>query len=400
MKSHIIDTSLSIAPFGEPAHTMPVLGEPLSAIQARVLTSRGHSICDQAPTDEPYLLLGSRTWLTPRLLAHFVDRAAGAERGSGGKPARGARLRIEHASFQRLTEPLQRLPAPGVHELALLPAGAPPVFEGLPTVTVHPELSSSPSPNLHPGLSSVGMDEMIQGDEMVYQIDHWIHLQHINVLAMAAWGHEQRRLYTEGPLLPRLARWIKLVFVARSLDPFRIASSLTYRGTGCVVHPTATVEASVLGDGVVVGPNAVVRGCLVGRGTRIDDHASVAFSVLGQDVRITHSAEVNLSVVMDGALVSRCGGLQASVIGRDALIAQHAIIMDRSFDQEIRVECDGERVGSGRAFLGVALGHRARVGAGVVLGYGAQVPNDCTVVVDSDRVLRQWPSGADGLVRQ
>ena len=103
---------------------------------------------------------------------------------------------------------------------------------------------------------------------------------------------------------------------------------------------------------------------------------------------------------MEGALVSRCGGLQASVVGRHAFIAQHAIIMDRSFDQEIRVESDGERVGSGRAFLGVALGHRARVGAGVVLGYGTQVPNDATVVLDSERVLRRWPADSDGLVRQ
>ncbi len=394
MKAFITDTSLRIAPFGEPAHALPVLGEPLSCIQARVLEGAGHTVVDQVPQDEPYLLLGSRTWLTPRLLERFLDRATGAERHGG------VRLKIEHSTFQRLTEPLQRLPEPGVHELALLPAGAPPSFEPLTTVTAHLDLSATPSPDLHPGLSSAGMDELVQGDEMIYQIDHWIHLQHVNVLAMAAWGHEQRRLYTEGPLMPRLWRWISLVAKARSLDPFRIASSLVHRGEGCVVHPSATVEASALGDGVVIGPNAVVRGCLVGRGTRIDDHASVAFSVLGEDVRLTRSAEVNLSVLMDGALVSRCGGLQSSVIGRRAFIAQHAIVMDRSFDQEIRVDLDGERVGSGRAFLGVAVGHRARVGAGVVLGYGAQIPNDATVVLDSDRVLRQWPADSDGLVRQ
>jgi carbonic anhydrase/acetyltransferase-like protein (isoleucine patch superfamily) len=399
MKACIVDSSLRISPFGEPAHQLPVLGEPLSAIQARVLEDCGLSLVDSPPSDEPYLIVGSRTWFTPRLLRRFLERANGAERPRGGQPAPGARLRVEHQSFQRLTEPLQRLPAPGVHELALLPAGASPSFGELPCVTLHLELSSSPSPDLHPGLASAGMDELVQGDEMVYQLDHWIHLQHINVLAMAAWGHEQRRLYVEGPLLPRLWRWMELLARARSLDPFRIAGSLVYRGSGCVVHPSATVEASALGAGVIVGPNAVVRGCLVGDGCRIDDHASVAFSVLGREVRLTHGAEVNLSTLMDGALVSRCGGLQASVVGREAFVAQHAIIMDRTFEQEVRVLDRGERVGSGRAFLGVALGHRARVGAGVVLGYGTELPNDATAVLSADRILRTWPDDQE-LLRQ
>jgi acetyltransferase-like isoleucine patch superfamily enzyme len=394
MKAYVLDTSSLIAPFGEPAHQLPVLGEPLASIQARVLAEAGLQLVSEPPTGEPYLLLGSRTWVTARLLARFQERAA------GGETRGGVRMRLEHPVFQRLTEPLQRLPAPGVHELALLPAGAPPRFDGLATVTVHPELSSAPSPDLHPGLPSTGMDQLVQGDEMAYQIDHWCHLQHVNVLAMAAWGNEQRRLYTEGPLLPRLWRWLLLLLKARSFDPFRIANTLVHKGQGCVVHPTATVEACALGDGVIIGPHAVVRGCLVGAGTRIDDHASVGFSVLGSDVRVTKGADVNFSVIMDGALVSRCGGLQASVIGKQALIAQHAIIMDRSFDQEIRVDDQGVRSGSGRAFLGIALGHRARIGAGVVIGYGASIPNDTTAVMDADRVLRSWPSDDEALVKQ
>jgi len=394
MKAFVTDTSLSIAPFGERAHELPVLGEPLSSIQERVLVECGIHRVDTPPTDEAYLLLGSRTWVTPRLLLRFLDRAAGAERSGG------VRMKLEHPTFQRLTEPLQRLPAPGVHELALLPTGAAPSFEDLPTVTVHLDLTTAPSPDLHTGLSSIGVDELVQGDEMAYQIDHWSHLQHVNVLAMAAWGNEQRRLYLEGPLLPRIGRWISLLLKSRSLDPFRIATSLVHRGAGCVIHPTATVEACALGDGVIVGPHAVVRGCLVGDGCRIDDHASVGFSVLGKDVRLTKGAEVNLSVLMDGAMVSRGGGLQASVVGRQAFVAQHAIVMDRSFQQEVQVLVDGQRTGSGRAFLGVALGHRARVGAGVVLGFGAQLPNDATVVMDASRILRQWPEDSDGLVRQ
>jgi acetyltransferase-like isoleucine patch superfamily enzyme len=117
-------------------------------------------------------------------------------------------------------------------------------------------------------------------------------------------------------------------------------------------------------------------------------------------VRLTKGAEVNLSVLMDGALVSRGGGLQSSVIGRQAFIAQHAIIMDRSFHQEVPVLDDGHRVSSGRGFLGVALGHGARVGAGVVLGYGTELPNGATAVLDPSRILRCWPETDEKTLKQ
>ena len=48
---------------------------------------------------------------------------------------------------------------------------------------------------------------------------------------------------------------------------------------------------------------------------------------------------------------------------------------DLSFGAPVKVLHRGERVSSGTHFLGAAIGHRARVGAEVILGYGAEVPN-------------------------
>jgi carbonic anhydrase/acetyltransferase-like protein (isoleucine patch superfamily) len=393
MKVLVLDTSLPILPFGEPARDLPVLGLPLFELQRRVLVEAGCEPVETPPADEPYLCVGSRCWFTPPLVARFVAEARDRLGRSPG--CRGLRLRLVHPTFQRLTEPLQRLPAPGVHELVFLAPGTPPGFEGAALLDLAPDLLALPSPELHPGLSMRGIDELVQGDEMVVQVDHWALLQQANVLAMAAWSHEQRRRFFEGPLLPRLWRWVRLVLRARSLDPFRLAAALVHRGPGCIIHPTAIIEASVLGRGVVVGPCAVVRGCLVGDGCRIDQHAGVAFSVLGRNVRVTQGAEVNLCVVMDGAMLSRAAGMQASVIGRDAFVAQSAVLMDRAFEGEVRVLDEGTRAGSGRAFLGVAVGHRARVGAGVVMGYGSQLPNDSSLVIDSGRVFREWRGPGD-----
>ena len=47
----------------------------------------------------------------------------------------------------------------------------------------------------------------------------------------------------------------------------------------------------------------------------------------------------------------------------------------------------GQRVDSGNVFLGAAVGHRARIGGLVTLGYGAQIPNDAFLVGES--LMRQ-----------
>ncbi|MFH1466353.1 MAG: hypothetical protein ABIO70_18360 [Pseudomonadota bacterium] len=395
MKAIVLDTSLAIPPFGDLASDLPVLGLPLRVLQRQVLAEAGIEVVEAPPATEDYLCIGSRCWFTPPLVTRFVREAIARLTGKDAA-APGLRLCLRHPTFQRLTEPLQRLPAPGVHELALLRAGTPPGLEGLPLLELTPELAAMEVPDLHPGVSTDGIDTMVQGDEMICQVDHWALLQQVNILAMAAWGHQQRRHYTEGPLLPRLWRWLVLILRTRSLDPFRVAASLVHRGPGCVIHPTATVEASVLGRGVIIGPNAVVRGAMIGDGCRIDQQAGVAFSVLGTNVQVTYGAEVNLCVVMEGAMLSRAAGMQASVIGREAFVAQSAILMDRCFQGQVPVLVDGARVPSGRAFLGVALGHGARVGAGVVMGYGTELPNGGSLVLRREKIYRGW--GGEGKI--
>ena len=405
MKACIAPTALPIAPFEEPASTLPVLTEPLAEIQRLVLEACGLQLLDPdatAPADEPWLWLGSRCWFTPRLLERFLA-AAGADprQPGGGLPGdfQGARLRIVHALFQSLTEPLQLLPRPGVHELALVPAGGAPPPTDLPLLSLDLDLRSLDTPFLHPALPSGRLCKMVEGDEMILQIDHWSHLQQVNVLAMAAFGSQQRRQFLESAWPARLWQGLRLLLRARSANPFRVAAALSHLDPDCVVHPTATVEASVLGRGVTIGPFAVVRGSLLGDGVRVDEHASINGSVLCKGAQVCAGATVNLCLLMEGALVSRCGGLQASVFGRHSFLAQHAIVMDRSFSEEIKVLQDGRRQSCGRHFLGVALGHEARIGAGVVLGFGTQIPNGASVVLDANRVLRRWPEDGERLVK-
>jgi hypothetical protein len=85
-----------------------------------------------------------------------------------------------------------------------------------------------------------------------------------------------------------------------------------------------------------------------------------------------------------------------SLFGTDSFVAMTATGLDLSFGQPVRVEHQGERVSAGTHFLGVVIGHRARIGASVRMCYGAAVPNDAFLVAPSDDLLRHWPADIEG----
>ena len=74
-----------------------------------------------------------------------------------------------------------------------------------------------------------------------------------------------------------------------------------------------------------------------------------------------------------------------------------ATILDLSFGRSIRVSHRGERVDSEQHFLGAAIGHRAKIGNGVRLNYGVEVPNDAFLVPPSDDLIRDTSAVEPGV---
>jgi glucose-1-phosphate thymidylyltransferase len=78
-----------------------------------------------------------------------------------------------------------------------------------------------------------------------------------------------------------------------------------------VVHPTASVQSSVLIGPAIVGPGALVVESYIGPYTSIGAHARI------------EGAEVERSIILAGASIMHVGGrLVASVVGREARIAR------------------------------------------------------------------------------
>lgn len=391
MRAVLVPRSRPVAPYGDLPADLPVVHWPggsasravfgtLAAAQRAALARAGLELADAPPADAPYVALADDAWVTPALLAAV---AAG--------PPGVARLADE--GFVLRNASLQADPArPGV---ALRPAGAPPGLDG-PDVEVPLDARHTPLAIDHPAFAHAHRGSMVTGTRMAHELRHWSHLLRVNLLALAARAEEARVEWETGGFFTRLGMAWPVLRRARSLRPAAIARAIAPWGEGVDVHPTAIVEASELGDGVTVGPFAIVRGSVVGPGAKIDAYASATVSVIGPRAHLGRGAMLNLSVMMEGSFVSAGGGYQVCVFGRDSFVAMTATMLDLSFGATVRTDDVGGRVDTGEHFLGGAIGHRARVGAGVRIGYGVAVPNDVLLVAPPDDLLRVVPAGLSG----
>ena len=378
----ITTTNRRVLPFDDPVGACTVLNRSIRAWQQDCIEKAGLRLVSQPPDDQPYVAISDRTWLTPALLQRFVRTA---------QP--GQQLQVDLPPLWAVVGGLQQVTAPGVHEVAVMPAGHAPGFDGLQPHTVALEAQDIPPQFQHPALKFAMPGTLPLSHMAIHQVDHWSHLLRANWLALGAHFQQRRVDFRRRNLLVKLWTGLRLLARARSLQRTALAAALTRRGRNCRIHPTATVEASVLGDNVTVGAYAVVRGAWLGDNVDVEEHAVVKTSVLGNGTRVGGRGFVNLSVTLTGAMVSTGDGHQACIFGQDSFVAWGVVTFDLSFGKDVPVMLDGQRVSSGTKFLGAAVGHRARLGGLVQLGFGAEIPNDAFVVGDTSKVLRAWGPG-------
>jgi carbonic anhydrase/acetyltransferase-like protein (isoleucine patch superfamily) len=163
-------------------------------------------------------------------------------------------------------------------------------------------------------------------------------------------------------------------------------------GKGCDIHPTAWVEGCELGHGVVIGPNAVCRYSVIGDGAQVLDGAVVTGSVVGSNSMVSQQVRVLFSVVYPEAFLNE-GALDFSIMGRSAGVYGATVAYTDMDKGSVATVVDGATVDSGLPFLGCALGHRSKLGPGVVTAPGVLVPNDLRVRVGPAAVLSGVPKG-------
>jgi NDP-sugar pyrophosphorylase family protein len=371
-----------ISPFNDPAKECQILGQRLADSQKDVFETLGLELVDSEPEGEEFLLVSSRTWFTAQTIVQFLKVATA-----------GSRLKIEDELFCESSASLQDLPEEGLYEIGLIAPGARASFEGLAPVVIDARVERKEAPKEHPALMHAMPRELPFTDVGVHQIDHWSHILRANWMAISCGFAREHRKFKRRNIVSKVFAIVCFLLKARSISKWKLARALSVVGKKSSIHPTAVVEASVIGEGVEIGPYAVVRGSFVGDGCKIEEHTTVNASVLGKGAKVGRFGMANLSVLYDGAFVGAANGYQASVIGEGAFLAWSVTVFDLSFGDHVKVQHRGERVSSGSFFLGAAIGHRARIGAQVSLGYGTEVPNDSFLVGSAQDVMRSWEEG-------
>lgn len=401
-RAFVLPMGAPIAPFGDAPADARVLNRRLEDLQREALASAGVTslervrAADALPDakGDPYLVLSDDLFFTRTLLADFVVQA------QAGDPAVPARLALPDGKLLRDSEPLQDLERgeQGGRPFAAFPmwlvrgAAPGPALAGARPVVVDPREEVRAIEDVPRVFAENGRLEFALTSRVAMRIEHWVHLLRANQTAMLASLAELKDR-------PKIVNAVALAWLLlRAFPPTeaRVMRAAVRRGRKVKIHPSAVVEASVLGDGVQIGAHALVRGSVLAAGATVAEGAAVEMSVLGEKARVTKNCLCNFNVLYPGAVLGY-GIHQMSILGRDAFVSAQSILLDFKFEGEIHVEHRGRIVSSGARFLGAAIGHGARVGAGVVIGQGRAVPSRASMVMDAARVAQKFsPAAVEG----
>lgn len=381
--NYVLDDGRVLEHLGEPVGEAPILNRPLSAHQDEALQRPVHvrSLEEIPHGAQDFLLVGGHVYLTRRLARRF----AVAARQSG---AETAVLAIEPCLFARTTIALGATREEGgrtVYDVYWRRSGRPTAEDLSGARPIALRIREHPIPNevlLRRGLSVEGLDVALT-TEPVMHVRHWSHLPVVNYVALFAYWFD----LTPG----KVARYLGAVLRAGWPSMPRIMQKLVVRGRRCKVHPSAVVEASVLGDDVEIGPLAIVRASFVGDRAKVDGHAQVNYSSIGPAASVSFYTICNFCVLYPQSMLSIIG-TQMGVIGRRATVLGGSLLMDLRdpyLERDVLVTDGGQRVESGRKLLGPCIGPDVVIGAGTRLAPGLAVPPGAYLVGDPDDVLRR-----------
>ena len=395
MKAYIVPSGVRIAPFGDPAAASRVLNRTLAERQRAILARLGIEAVPaqdvaRVPPDDCLVVL-DHVFFTRRALREFL-RATDKVPGD-------AVLALPDSAFCRQTRPLQDdvIVEPGEdgedrHVFAVFRLRAPAAsLDELRSRARRVVIPFEEKIRVLPHVEPLGTDDgaapaCALSLQAVLHVCHWSHVLDIHAQAL----HERWFDLDARKIISVAWR----VLTAFSFNRWKVARHLVYKGKGCVIHPGAVVEASILGDGVEIGAHAVVRGSVIGDGAKVEEHAEILYSAIGEKCVCSFRSRALYTVVYLRALISY-PGTPACVVGERAVHTGGSFVVTRNLDAatgnpEVPVLRDGETVGSGKTFLGACFGHRAIVGTGVWLQCGLEIPNGAFLVRDPGRVAKKF----------
>lgn len=416
MRAFVVASGRLIAPFEEPPPRAAFAGVTVGEAVRAALARRDIEIVDVDGTDAvptlegETLLLADTLFLSDKCLGDFLDAAFDVV--SGGRATRLALARTPSVDFTRPVSTVSIEPfdaeGPGARPLKpwraeanatercaydafLLPARP----AGGTFGALLDELRASATrvvvkkrelgiPLRLPVLGDAQATRAVVPltSTVAAHLEHWVHVLWLNQLAFGIRWMEIARTH-KAWMAGRVALAVPWSVPA-------LMRSMVRKGKGVRIHPTAHVEASILGDGVVIGARASVRNSILGDGAEVADHATVISSTLGKNTYVTPRTFVVWSATYDDAVLTNYK-LQVSLVGRGASLSTWAGLIDAKLQGSIDVMHDGRPASTERSFLGSCIGHGAFVGAKVLILPGRAIPNGAFIAMRPDELITEVP---------
>jgi carbonic anhydrase/acetyltransferase-like protein (isoleucine patch superfamily) len=157
------------------------------------------------------------------------------------------------------------------------------------------------------------------------------------------------------------------------------------RGRGQKIHPTATIERSVLGNNVVVEAHAAIIDSVIGDDVLVGDHSVIHTSVIGPGCRTLVDTHLRRVVAMGGSTLSNLD-MQDAVFGREVFLTTGVAFFHDGPGRTVFV--DGQD--TGRPVLSGAIGRRAVLGSRALFRAGMALPAGALVVARPEEAVGRF----------
>jgi carbonic anhydrase/acetyltransferase-like protein (isoleucine patch superfamily) len=400
MKLYLYRTSTSLSPFGDDVADAQVLLETLLQTQERACRRYGIELVrvdrPSQAAERPCLLAADWTYFSEKALGDFL-KTIRRQRMSGAALCLRRCVSVEHTlSLQDIQlEQWETGQARARYDLWMVPEGPLPeqatevrqaLVQRCPSLIVPMKEIS-----IKLRLPAFGEGERFMRlpitSTVCCHISHWAHVLWLSHLAPGiAWMelYRRRKGWAYYKLLAAILR-------KRSFKLNRLFSGMNCIGHEADIHPTAYLEASILGKGVKVGAGACIRNCVLGDGVVVGDHALVLNSVVADDCFLTENFCLIFSLCYPGSTLGNVK-TQMAVIGREVYLHGWCSLIDAKFIGDIKVLHRGQMVGTGKSFMASCIGHRAILGAKVLVHPGREIPNDLLLVSRPEDVIAEIPT--------
>lgn len=141
----------------------------------------------------------------------------------------------------------------------------------------------------------------------------------------------------------------------------------------------------IVGEGTVIDPSVKIDGpVIIGKNCVIEDNVLLRGGcILGDGVHIGHAVELKHSIILDNTnrtKVSHLVYIGDSIVGRNVNVGGGVIVANWRLDKKnIVVKMDGDRMDTGTAKFGAAIGDGSGIGANAVINPGTVLGKDSIV---------------------